>query len=470
MNQQKALENAGAGTPQKDCTDPSKWVKILDTCEEERSIDVMKVVCDEILSNTRNVTNWANELVGSLTKITRTAFLKAVETDNVRWCKYVLNTLMQIFSRKTVAEAVPQHILQTLICELMDRMLDERTPTMKDGSNMIKALNLLMLRILDNCKKNYTFAVLLQLLRPRSNTLSKNCDLIVRCLLRMSKSLITDVQSLNLDMLFEEIQNFFVAAVPSNNKDSSSSEATALRAVKTLVNEMVRIKGASVRDHLTRIPLSADKENNPILIQYIDLMLDNANTHSVASTKHQAVSHEDSQAEDAVNSMRVPLQSKQVSEPSVHVDGAAATKNYMSRLQTLQSRYGFKPGTTEVSVAESAKDEEVEESNSEDLSNKYKDRLKYLQDRYGFAKVEGVDDAKSSVGSAGGSLDVQGLKDRVKDLSASMGTVSMGSSPSKAAVKPATPVVATTATSAAAAPASVAELRARLNRVKGLQT
>ena len=48
-------------------------------------------------------------------------------------------------------------------------MLDPATLQMTDGTNMIKALNLLMLRILDNCNRNTTFSVLLRQLAPSSS-------------------------------------------------------------------------------------------------------------------------------------------------------------------------------------------------------------------------------------------------------------------------------------------------------------
>jgi len=506
----------GRAASDADSIPPAKWVETLEGGDEDRSIEVMKVICEEMASNTRSVASQSNELVRLLTQQTKIAFARAIETDNVRWCKYVLNTLMQIFSRKQVAEAVRQVVLQGLICELMDRMLDERTPIMKDGSNMIKALNLLMLRILDHCKKNSTLAVLLQLLRPRSSTLQKNCDLIVRCLLRMSKSLNTDFDSLDLDMLFEEIQNFFIA-VPPVAKDSNTNEAMALRTVKTLVNEVVRIKGPSVRNHLSRV---AEKENSPILIQYIDIMLENSqgalSESSKSSMQNVSCPHElktiftqfenaqqaeDEEAQAAVLAAlqayrkanpkvdvekhlascispqchgfirglldsssdpgsRVPLQNKQSSEET----DENVAKNYLSRLQTLQSRYGFKPGSTP--GKETAEKDEEPEPNTEDLTNKYKDRLKYLQDRYGFSKGSEAEAPNS------GAVDVQGLKDRVKDFSASVGSPpapTPAPAPAPAPVQAEVPAPSPQIAKAAAAPASVADLRARLNRVKGLQ-
>lgn len=102
-----------------------------------------------------------------------------------RSCKYVLNTLMQVcgfpisvnfspiliiswygptrignylklwlflclqtFQNKTLAHAVRESTLDILITELLLWLLDERVPRMDDGSQLLKALNVLMLKIL----------------------------------------------------------------------------------------------------------------------------------------------------------------------------------------------------------------------------------------------------------------------------------------------------------------------------------
>lgn len=100
-----------------------------------------------------------------------------------RSCKYVLNTLMQVnchilffsffaliivnslsrvsnivklflclqtFQNKKLAHAVNQRTLDNLITELLLWLLDERVPRMDDGSQLLKALNVLMLKILVN--------------------------------------------------------------------------------------------------------------------------------------------------------------------------------------------------------------------------------------------------------------------------------------------------------------------------------
>ena len=73
--------------------------------------------------------------------------------------------------------------------------------------------------------------------------------------------------------------------------------------------------------------------------------------------------------------IRAPLQD---SQGALQGDNNSA-KSYMSRLQSLQSRYGFKSQSPEKKAPAAAAGDG--EETTDDLTNKYKDRLKYLQNR-----------------------------------------------------------------------------------------
>ncbi|ERN08950.1 hypothetical protein AMTR_s00015p00258980 [Amborella trichopoda] len=59
-----------------------------------------------------------------------------------------------------------ESILNILITELLVWLLDERVPLMDDGSQLLKALNVLMLKILDNAERTLSLVMLINLLRP----------------------------------------------------------------------------------------------------------------------------------------------------------------------------------------------------------------------------------------------------------------------------------------------------------------
>ena len=63
------------------------------------------------------------------------------------------------------------------------------------------------------------------------------------------------------------------------------------RTIKTIVHEVVRIRGPAVRDHLSRVPASVDQENNPLLLQYIELMLENVQVICIVVCAHCVMHH-----------------------------------------------------------------------------------------------------------------------------------------------------------------------------------
>jgi cytoskeleton-associated protein 5 len=62
---------------------------------------------------------------------------------------------LQTFQNKRLAHAVMESTLDSLITELLLWLLDERVPHMDDGSQLLKALNVLMLKILVNVYLNF---------------------------------------------------------------------------------------------------------------------------------------------------------------------------------------------------------------------------------------------------------------------------------------------------------------------------
>ena len=59
-------------------------------------------------------------------------------------------SVLQTFQNKNLAHAVKESTLDNLITELLLWLLDDRVPRMDDGGQLLKALNVLMLKILVN--------------------------------------------------------------------------------------------------------------------------------------------------------------------------------------------------------------------------------------------------------------------------------------------------------------------------------
>jgi cytoskeleton-associated protein 5 len=191
---------------------PTDWNEALDIImfgSPEQSVEGMKVVCHELAQASNDPEESAiDELVKDADGLVSCLANKVAKTFDVslmgassRSCKYVLNTLMQTFQNKKLAHAVKEGTLESLITELLLWLLDERVPRMEDGSQLLKALNVLMLKILDNADRTSSFVVLISLLRPLDPSRwpspataevyavrnQKFSDLVVKCLIKLTK-------------------------------------------------------------------------------------------------------------------------------------------------------------------------------------------------------------------------------------------------------------------------------------------
>ncbi|XP_042390738.1 protein MOR1-like isoform X1 [Zingiber officinale] len=275
---------------------PTDWHEALDIIAlglPEQSVEGMKVICHELTQATVDSNNSAMEelakdadrLVSCLAKMVPSTFNFSLSGASSRSCKYVLNTLMQTFQIKKLAHAVKESTLDNLITELLLWLLDERVPLMDDGSQLLKALNVLMLKILDNAERTSSFVVLISLLRPldpsrwpspaSSEALiirnQKFSDLVVKCLIKLTKVLQSTIYEVDLDRVLQSIHVYLQGLGMEEIRRRAGADDKPLRMVKTVLHELVKLRGTAIKGHLSMVPI--DTEPQPIILAYIDLNL-----------------------------------------------------------------------------------------------------------------------------------------------------------------------------------------------------
>ncbi|XP_023746006.1 protein MOR1 [Lactuca sativa] len=198
-----------------------------------------------------------------------------------RSCKYVLNTLMQTFQNKQLAHAVNVRTLDNLITELLLWLLDERVPRMDDGSQLLNALNVLTLMILDNAERTSSFMVIISLLKPLdpsrwptppsnesfSTRTSKFSELVVKCLIKLTKVLQNTTYEVDLDRILQSI-HVYLQDLGMEEIRGAGANDKPLRMVKTVLHELVKLRGTAIKGHLSMVPI--DMELQPIILAYID--------------------------------------------------------------------------------------------------------------------------------------------------------------------------------------------------------
>ncbi|KAK1368575.1 Microtubule organization protein [Heracleum sosnowskyi] len=275
---------------------PTDWNEALDIIvygSPEQSVEGMKVVCHELAqtmsdpdgSAMDDVLKDADRLVSCLANKVAKTFDFSLMGASSRSCKYVLNTLMQTFQNKRLAHAVKESTLDSLITELLLWLLDERVPRMDDGSQLLKALNVLMLKILDNAERTSSFVVLINLLRPLdparwpsppSNESfamrnQKFSDLVVKCLIKLTKVLQSTIYEVDLDRILQSIHVYLQELGMEEIRKRAGADDKPLRMVKTVLHELVKLRGTAIKGHLSMVPI--DMEPQPIILAYIDLNL-----------------------------------------------------------------------------------------------------------------------------------------------------------------------------------------------------
>ncbi|KAL5994649.1 Protein MICROTUBULE ORGANIZATION 1 [Asimina triloba] len=273
---------------------PADWSEALEVISlgsPDQAVEGMKVVCHELTttdpesSAMDDLVKDADRLVGCLASKVAKTFDFCLAGASSRSCKYVLNTLMQTFQIKKLAYAVKENTLHTLITELLLWLLDERVPQMDDGSQLLKALNVLMLKILDNAERTSSFVVLINLLRPLDpsrwpspasvETFSvrnqKFSDLVVKCLIKLTKVLQSTVYDVDLDRILQSIHVYLQELGMDEIRRRAGADDKPLRMVKTVLHELVKLRGTAIKGHLSMVPI--DTEPQPIILAYIDLNL-----------------------------------------------------------------------------------------------------------------------------------------------------------------------------------------------------
>jgi cytoskeleton-associated protein 5 len=102
--------------------------------------------------------------------------------------------------------------------ELLRRLLDENLAKLEFGPQLLKALNILMLKILENCDKNDSFAVLIMLMRQSSSIMlqlspeereaqAKFTELSMKCLWKLTR---VNTTSTFFFFSFLQQHNFFL--------------------------------------------------------------------------------------------------------------------------------------------------------------------------------------------------------------------------------------------------------------------
>lgn len=119
-------------------------------------------------------------------------------------------TCLCLYGMLPCVQAPSEASLCGLMSVLLSCLVDERLSLVTDGVAMLKALNLLMMKILENCNRTHVFGALLDLLRAPSTRVLKMgehdkmearwYDLVVKCTIKITKMLPSIINVRNMQL------------------------------------------------------------------------------------------------------------------------------------------------------------------------------------------------------------------------------------------------------------------------------
>lgn len=259
----------------------SRAIVAVSDVDDRVAVEAMKSVCHEIMSTQGQESARAsmvgdiNSLVISLVKRVGPIFTSAIANPSTgsRGCKYVLNALMQIHQERAFATAIAESTQRAFITELIVVLLNEGVLTLDEGDALIKAANLLMITMLENCTRSYTFVAFLTLLHQRPYTVPAQFDdLVVKCLIKLTRNLQITLDNVHLPTVLAAIHTFFAALGVDEINKRALVDNQALRVVRTLLHELTTRVGPSIYKYCENIP-PRTASPPPMIYAFMDVNL-----------------------------------------------------------------------------------------------------------------------------------------------------------------------------------------------------
>ena len=289
-----AVEEPASFEPVADLPDLRHCVEDLESSDLELRVQAMKDLALHIeqqagrpRSGRCALSREADTIVTLLQRVISDGAACGLENGTARAVKYALHAGHQLFSTlPEVGRTVQQSTIGRLMEELLLLASSEAGRSQEEEMVVLsRGTEELIMDVLGGADPNAVFTSLIRFLYEGaclSGGQEPPADLIanvLRCLMEMARRMPAYMSVLRVDTLLYDAHLFLVAHPPSKYR---GREFRPLRLLKTILNELVKLKGEGIRDHLTLVPV----ESKPTLCSYLDLVLQQ---HAAALSSGRAV-------------------------------------------------------------------------------------------------------------------------------------------------------------------------------------
>ncbi|XP_067902567.1 cytoskeleton-associated protein 5 isoform X2 [Heterodontus francisci] len=187
---------------------------------------------------------------------------KLNKTEILKLYSCIIGNMITLFQIETLAKEASMGVLKDLMHGLILLMLDSRLEDLDEGPQVIRSVNLLMVKVLEKSDPTNILSSLIVLLQDSllatTNNTPKFSELVMKCLWRMIRLLPGNVNIINVDRILLDIHNF-MRVFPRERLKQMKSDLP-MRTQKTLLHTLCKLLGPKIMDHLTLIENKNESE------------------------------------------------------------------------------------------------------------------------------------------------------------------------------------------------------------------
>ncbi|XP_061853782.1 cytoskeleton-associated protein 5 isoform X2 [Colius striatus] len=214
----------------------------------------------------------------------------------------IMGTMISLFCIENLAREASTGVLKDLMHGLITLMLDSRVEDLEDGDQVIRAINFLVVKVLEKSDQTNILSALVVLLQDSllaTASSPKFSELVMKCLWRMVRFLPQTINSINLDRILLDI-HMFMKVLPKEKLKRCKSELP-IRTLKTVIYTLCKQKGPEILDHLTMIDNKNESELEAVLCKMVKNSMDQTRNKAEKDTEKGASCVEEKAAKVKAN-------------------------------------------------------------------------------------------------------------------------------------------------------------------------
>ncbi|KAM6133756.1 LOW QUALITY PROTEIN: cytoskeleton-associated protein 5 [Phoenicopterus ruber ruber] len=257
---------------------------------------------------------------------------KLDKDEIVKLYSCIIGSMISLFQIESLAREASTGVLKDLMHGLITLMLDSRVEDLEEGEQVIRSVNLLVVKVLEKSDQTNILSALLVLLQDSllaTASSPKFSELVMKCLWRMVRLLPETINSINLDRILLDI-HIFMKVFPKEKLKQCKSEFP-IRTLKTLLHTLCKLKGPKILDHLTMIDNKNESELEAHLCRVMKHSMDQTGSKADKDTEKGASRIEEKASKAKVNDILAEIFKK--------IGSKENTKEGLAELYEYKKKY-----------------------------------------------------------------------------------------------------------------------------------